>query len=112
MAAGEQQRELVIAGDDRAMRLALSPLPYGFALLPGAGRLTAQVVDGTAASDRDKPSARVVGDAVARPLLQRPGPRLLRAVLGHRQVADQSRGRRRRGPPLTLRRPSPGASIE
>jgi hypothetical protein len=37
VAAGEQQLELVIAGDDGAVRLARSPVLRGFALLPDTG---------------------------------------------------------------------------
>jgi hypothetical protein len=105
VAAGEQQRELVIPSHHGAVRLSRSPVLHGFALLPDTGRLSAQVVDGAAPSDRNEPSARVGGYAVMEPLRQRCGACFLRAVLSHRQVADEPGDRRRGGPPRVAEDP-------
>ena len=57
-------------------------------LAPAAGQLRAQVVGHAPGGDLDQPAARVVGDAVARPLLRRREQRLLHRVLGGGEVAE------------------------
>src|SRR6185503_19624606 len=53
-------------------------------------RATAQEVDGFAARGGDEPRARVVGDAVRGPALDRDGERLLKHLLGEIEVAEEA----------------------
>jgi hypothetical protein len=96
--AREQQRQLVIAGDRAVIQPGGDLLLHGFALLPAAGALAVQVVQRTAPRDRDDPAPGIGRQAIARPLLQGRRARLLRAVLGQRQVTGEP-GHRRRGRP-------------
>jgi hypothetical protein len=103
VAAGEQQRQLVVSGDGAAIRLG-GPLLRGLALLSGAGALAAQVVGRAAPRDRDDPATGIGRKALTRPLLQGRRARLLRAVLCQRQVTRDPR-HRRRGPPRSVQGP-------
>ena len=53
--------------------------------------LVAQPVDGAVAGGRREPRPRIVGDAGARPLLERRDERILRELLGCSHVAGQAR---------------------
>jgi hypothetical protein len=59
VAAREQQRQLVVAGDSATVRAGRGPSLHGFALLLGAGALAAQVVQRAAPRDRDNPATGV-----------------------------------------------------
>lgn len=53
--------------------------------------LVAQVVERAALGGGGEPGARVVGHAVARPVLQRRDQRILCQLLGHADVAHDAR---------------------
>ncbi len=105
VAAREQQRQLVISRDGAAVRASHGPFLHGVTLLPGAGALTAQVVQRAAPRDRDDPAAGIGRKAIAWPFLHGRRARLLRAVLCQRQVTREPGHRRRRGPPRGAQRP-------
>ena len=92
----------VAAGEDEAQPVVFhGPCLLGHGGIAGAGRddrhlaeqlpparLAAQAVDGTVAGGRGDPAARVGRQAVARPLAQGDGERLLHRVLGDVDVTE------------------------
>ena len=99
VAAREQQRQLVVAGDAAAVRARRGPFLHGFALLARTGALATQVIQRAAPRDRDDPAPGIGRQAITRPLLHSRRARLLHAVLCQRQVAGELGHRRRGGPP-------------
>ena len=99
VAAREQQRQLVVAGDCTVVRLGSDPLLHGFALLPWTGALATQVIQRAAPRDGDDTAPGIGWPAITGPLRHGRRARLLRAVLGQRQVAGELGHRRRGGPP-------------
>ena len=93
MAAGEDQPQLVVAHDGVGQRRRLAASnrsgAHGRGLLARPLRLTAQPVERPVAGDDRQPGARVVGDAVARPALQRRDGGVLHRVLGEVEAAER-----------------------
>ena len=91
VAAGEHEPQQVVL-DDLGPGVLLGQhgageRPEREGLLGPAGRLAADQVDGAAAGRGAQPGNRAVGDAVARPGLQRAQAGVLHGVLGEREVA-------------------------
>ena len=90
MAAREDQPQLVVAHDGVGQRRRLTAEQvHGRGLLPRPLRLAAQAVEGAVAGRHRQPRARVVGDAVARPSLERHDGRVLHGVLGQVEAAER-----------------------
>ena len=93
MAAHEEQDERVVllgvASSSAAARSARSACTRPTtSLAPAARDLAADVIGHAPRRDLDQPAARVVGHALARPLLRRGDQRLLHRVLGRGEVAE------------------------
>ena len=92
-------RAHVVVGESRPVeRLELAQLVL-------VAALAAEAVDGAVAGGAHDPGARVVGQAVAWPALERDRPGLLHRLLGEVDVAEDPDQRRHRPPRLAPEQP-------